>query len=129
MSEYFDLASDDYDIDPFGREVGPLEALEQDLRHMLIAPRGACVMDPDWGEGLENYLGKPLPSDLSTRLESAIERDDRVQTARVRIRPLDSLGESYEFVVEAEAAAGFLKFALVIARRQNELPPTVEGLP
>lgn len=128
MSEYFDLAALD-DVDPFARELGPLATLEQDIQHMLLDPPGSHIMDPGWPIGLEDYLGKPLPSNLASTIEGRLERDDRVQAATVRIRPLDDDGDAFEVAWEVQATEGFVRGAIVIAARRNELPPTAPESP
>lgn len=108
MSEPTDWACDE-DLDPFMREVGPLEALRQDLTWMLWESRGSHLLDPEWGIGLEDYLNRPLPSNLSATIEQAYERDDRVMSARCTIVPLGTAGDSYRFEIEVEASEGFLR--------------------
>lgn len=115
-SEYTDLLCED-DLDPFARELDPLAALEQDLLWMLRESRGSHVFDPDWGIGLEDYLGKPLPSNLSSTIEQAFEQDDRVQTARCTIKKRDVLGEVYDVTVEVQATDGFLTIAYALGAK------------
>lgn len=130
MSEYTDFACED-DLDPFMREVTPLEALRQDLTWMLRESRGSHVFDPEWGIGLEDYLGSPLPSNLDGTIEQAFERDDRVQSARCTISPLGQRGEAYAFSIEVQATDGFLLIALSIGETEPEAaaPVPVVGPP
>lgn len=111
MTEYFDIRCGD-DLDSFGRDVRPLEVFAQDVYHMLITNKMTLLRDPDWGIGIESYLGKPLPSTLASEIESTIRRDDRASDARCTITPIPGTTDSYRMTLEVETASEFLKMAL-----------------
>lgn len=114
MSEYFDIRCGD-DLDPFGRDAAPLEALAQDIYHLLITNKMSLLQDPDWGLGLESYLGKPLPSTLAGDIEGAVRRDDRVSDARCMISKVAGAEDSYRIDLQVEVADDFLELALVLS--------------
>jgi phage baseplate assembly protein W len=113
MTEYNDMRCGD-DLDPFGRDAAPLEVLGQDLFHFLITVPGALLLDPNWGLGLELYLGKPLPSTLAADVENAVrqEFDGRISDATCTITKIAGEEESYLFELRAEVDEAFLVVAL-----------------
>ena len=96
------------DLDPFMREVNPLQALEQDLNWMLIEEVGTHIASPEWGLGLESGLSKPLEQGLAKRIENRFEADDRVLEARCEIVQIDTFGESHDIRIRVQALEGFL---------------------
>jgi hypothetical protein len=113
VSEYNDMRCGD-DLDPFGRDAAPLEVLGQDLYHFLITVPGALILDPNWGLGLELYLGNPLPSTLAADVENAVlqEFHDRISGATCTIVEVPGEELSYEFELKAEVEETFLAIAL-----------------
>jgi hypothetical protein len=111
VSEYADLRCGD-DLDPFARDAPPLEVLAQDIYHLLITNKMCLFLDPDWGLGLESYLGKPLPSTLAGDIENEVRRDDRVSDARCVITPIDGQSDSYQMRLAVEVDGTFLNIAL-----------------
>ncbi len=114
MSEYFDIRCGD-DLDPFGRDASPLETFAQDLYHLLITNKMALLRDPDWGFGLESYLGKTLPATLAFDIENAVRRDDRANGAKCTIAPINGEPESYRLDLVVETDDGFLELALALS--------------
>jgi phage baseplate assembly protein W len=108
---YRDLRCGD-DLDPSGRDAQPLEVFAQDLYHMLITNKMTLLRAPDWGFGLESYLGKPLPSTLAFDIESAVRRDDRANDARCTITPVAGQADTYRLDLQVETDDGFLQMAL-----------------
>lgn len=123
MSVTGDLRCGD-ELDPNGREVGPLEALLQDVYHWMGTVPGTLVLDPDWGFGIQVYLSRPLPATLADDLASGIRRDfaGRASDARVTITPIEGLGAGQGFRVDVQievdasfvAAAGVLNLAATL---------------
>ncbi len=112
MTEYFDIRCGD-DVDRFARDVRPFEVLSQDVYHWLITERGSLILDPDWGFGLNSYIGKPLPSTLAKDIEEGLVReDDRISEARCTIARVNGEEESYRLDLQAEVEDGFLAIAL-----------------
>ncbi len=111
MTEYLDIRCGD-DLDLFARDVRPLEVLAQDIYHWLITHKGSLFRDPDWGFGLESYLGKPLPTTLAGEIEAGIRRDDRVSDARCTITKVPGEEESYRLDLQVEVDDQFLTIAL-----------------
>lgn len=109
VSDYKDIRAGD-DLDPFARDVPPLETLAQDIYHLLITNKLTLLQDPDWGFGLEDYIGRPIPGALAYRIETAVRADDRVSDARCVITKLDE--ESYSLTLTVEVDADFLTLAL-----------------
>ncbi len=110
--EYRDWRCGD-DLDPFGRDAEPLEVLAQDIYHLLITNKMSLLQDPDWGFGLEQYLGQPLPATLATDIENAVRRDDRVSNATCKITQIfGEEEESYRLELLVEAADDFVEIAL-----------------
>jgi hypothetical protein len=93
VRDYFDIRCGD-DLDPFCRDARPLEVLAQDVYHMLITNKFALLRDPDWGFGLESYIGKQLPATLAADIVNAIRRDDRVSDAKCAITPVPGEADS-----------------------------------
>lgn len=110
MTEYSDIRSGD-DLDLFARDARPLEVLAQDLYHLLITNKMSLLQDPDWGFGLESYLGRPLPTTLSGDIENAVRSDDRVSGAKCTITPTGA-PDSYSLVLTVEVDGDFLEIAL-----------------
>jgi hypothetical protein len=113
MSEYLDIRCGE-DLDPFGRDASPLQTLAQDLYHLLITNKMALLRDPDWGFGLESYLGRPLPTTLAFDIENAVRRDDRVSGAQCAITRNASEVDSYRLDLTVETDEGFLTLALAL---------------
>lgn len=113
MTEYRDIRCGD-DLDLFGRDAAPLEVLAQDIYHLLVTNKLTLLRDPDWGFGLETYLGRPLPVALAFDIETLVRRDTRVQNARCTIVPVAGQVDSYRLTLEVEAEAGFLQIALAM---------------
>lgn len=113
MTEYNDMRCGD-DLDPFGRDAAPLEVLGQDLYHFLITVPGALLLDPNWGLGLELYLGKPLPTTLAADVENAVRENfsDRISDAVCTITRIPGEEESYRFELKAQVDDAFLIVAL-----------------
>jgi phage baseplate assembly protein W len=111
VSEYFDIRCGD-DLDPFARDVPPLETLAQDIYHLLITNKGTLFLDPDWGLGLESYLGRPIPTTLAGDIENEVRRDDRVSGAKCVITPIDGQVDAYAMVLTVEVEDSFLTIAL-----------------
>ncbi len=111
--EYFDIMCGD-DLDQFGRDVAPLEALAQDLYHWVDTEPGTLLLDPEWGFGIEQYLGAPLPSTLASDMAEGIRRDfaDRVQDAEVKIKPIAGELDAYSLDIKAMVDDEWLKVAL-----------------
>lgn len=124
MNEYNDWKCDD-EVDMFGREAGPLDVLKQDIMNMLRTPRGSLLFDPDWGICIEDYLGKPLPSNLSSLIEGMIDRDDRVLSARVELAPIGLGFERFDVSVRVQVADGFLD----VVQRVQRAPLRDAGAP
>lgn len=82
--EYSDWRCGD-DVDPFGRDALPLETFGQDLYHLLTTNKFCLIEDPDFGFGLEDYLGKPLPAQLAYDIETVCRKDDRCTDAQCTI--------------------------------------------
>ena len=113
MTEYFDIRCGD-DMDPFGRDADPLETFAQDIYHLLITNAMTLIRDPDWGKGLESYLGKPLPSTLEADIEALVRSDDRASDARCTITPVVGEANSYRLDLQVEVADTFLTIALAL---------------
>lgn len=111
MTEYRDIRCGD-DLDLFARDAPPLEVLAQDIYHGLITSRFTLLQDPDWGFGLEDYIGAQLPSTLAFDIETWAKQDDRISDAACVITPLDNIGEAYKLVLTAEVERDFVKIAL-----------------
>lgn len=111
--EYYDIQCGD-DLDPYGRDVAPLEALAQDLYHWVDTEPGTLLLDPEWGFGIEQYLGAPLPSTLASDIAEGIRRDfeDRVRDAEVKIKAIPGEQDAYSLDIKAEVADDFLVLAL-----------------
>ncbi len=115
MTEYRDLACGD-DLDLFGRETDPLETLQQDLEHRLFADRGSLVFDPNFGLGLRNYIGKPLPSTLASEIEESFGRDDRVLRAKCTITPHPTEPNAYRIEIGVTCTDGFVALVVEMTR-------------
>lgn len=113
MSEYFDIRCGD-DLDPFARDARPLEVLAQDIYHLLITNKMTLLRDPDWGFGLEGYLGRPLPSTLAADIVARVREDDRVSDARCTIVPVPGETDSYRINLIVEVEGTFLEVALAL---------------
>lgn len=113
MTEYFDVRCFD-DLDPFGRDATPIEALEQDLYHLLITEVGTLLADPEFGFGLLLVIGRPLSSTLATRIEDACRDDDRVSDARCAIAPIPNERDAYRMDLRVEVDGAFLDLALAL---------------
>jgi phage baseplate assembly protein W len=115
VTEYNDMRCGD-DLDPFGRDAAPLEVLGQDLYHFLITVPGALILDPNWGLGLELYLGQDVPSTLAADIENAVrqEFDGRISDAACTVERLPSPDDekSYRVELKAEVDENFLLVAL-----------------
>ncbi len=114
MTEYFDIRCGD-DMDPFGRDASPLETFAQDIYHLLITNKRALLRDPDWGFGLESYLGKPLPSTLAYDIENVVRADDRASDARCTITPVPNELDSYRLDLRVFVDDTFFDLALLMA--------------
>jgi len=108
---YFDIRCGD-DLDRFARDARPLEVLAQDIYHWLITDKGACIRDPEWGFGLNSYLGKPLPASLAADIENGVRRDDRVSDAKCTITKVEGEDESYRIDLLIQVDDEFLTLAL-----------------
>lgn len=113
MTEYFDIRCGD-DLDPFARDVGPLETLAQDIFHWLKTSPMTLPIDSDWGFGLEDYLGRPLPSTLAADMQSGVRRDfeDRVSDAQCTITPIAGEIDAYHVELVVEVDGAFLTIAI-----------------
>jgi hypothetical protein len=111
VSAYFDIRCGD-DLDLFARDVPPLEVLAQDLYHLLITNKLTLLLDPDWGLGLEDYCGKPLPSTLAGDVENAVRRDDRVSGAKCTITPIPGEENAWDLRLAVQVESTFLTLAL-----------------
>lgn len=111
MTEYFDIRCGD-DLDPFARDVPPLEAFAQDIYHLLTTHALTLIRDPDWGKGLESYLGKPLPATLAGDIVNLVRTDDRASNATCTITKVANEEESYRLDLKVETDSGFLDMAL-----------------
>ncbi|AKV03197.1 hypothetical protein AKJ09_09860 [Labilithrix luteola] len=72
------------------------------------------MLDPGWGFGLEQYLGKPLPSSFASDIEIGV-RDtfhDRVSDARCVVTPVAGELDSYRLDLTVEVDGEFLELAL-----------------
>lgn len=113
MTEYFDIRCGD-DLDMFARDARPLEVLEQDIYHWLVTDRQTLFLDPDWGFGLENYIGKPLPQTLAYDIENGLRRWDRVAAAQCTITPIAGEQDAYRFDLQVQCDEAFLTLALAM---------------
>lgn len=113
MTEYFDIRCGD-DLDPFARDARPLEVFAQDIYHLLITNKLTLLQDPDWGFGLESYLGKPLPSTLAAEIENAVREDDRASDAKCTITKVAVEEESHRLDLQVEVDGTFLEIALLL---------------
>jgi hypothetical protein len=115
MTEYFDIRCGD-DLDLFARDARPLEVLAQDIYHWLTTGRNTLFLDLDWGFGLDNYIGKPLPhpDTLAFDVENALRRWDRVESAKCVIAPIDGAVDAYRFDLQVQCDEGFLEIALAM---------------
>lgn len=113
VSDYYDVRCGD-DVDPFGRDADPLEVLAQDVHHMLITARLSLLKDPDWGEDVEAYLGRPLPATLAADFEAAVKRDDRVDDARCTITQDANDSESYRMDLQVQVGEAFLDLVFAL---------------
>lgn len=111
MTEYLDIRCGD-DLDQFARDVGPLEAYAQDLYHGLITDPQTLIQDPDFGFGLANYLGKPLPSTLASDIEGWARRDERCSDAECTITPIPGERDAYRLALTVAVEESFLTVAL-----------------
>lgn len=111
---YRDIRCGD-DVDMFARDAAPLEVFAQDVYHMLITNKMTLLQDPDWGLGLESYLGRPLPKTLAFDVESLVRRDDRVSNAKCTIDPVAGERDSYRLDLQVETEFGFLQMALALS--------------
>lgn len=117
MTEYNDWRCGD-ELDPFGRDAPPLEVLAQDVYHFLITNKFSLMLDPDWGFGLEQYLGQPLPGTLATDVETGVRTTfaDRISDAACTITKVEGEEDSYRFDLRAEVDDEFLSVALVLSK-------------
>jgi len=113
MSEYFDIRCGD-DVDLFGRDAPPLETAAQDIYHLLITEPMTLLRDPDWGFGLERYLGKQLPPTLAKEIETAVTKDDRFSDAKCTIVRDPNNADNYRLTLTVAVDGNFLTLALVI---------------
>jgi phage baseplate assembly protein W len=115
------------DLDPFGRDVLPLETYAQDIYHLLTTNKFCLIEDPDFGFGLEDYLGKPLPQTLAFDIETACKLDDRCNGAQCTIAkvapgtPMNINGQiitadanSYSLNLQVAVESTFLNLALAL---------------
>lgn len=109
-----DLLCDD-ELDPMGREVGPVQALAQDLYHWLGTVPGTLVLDPDWGLGIQRFLSRPFPTTFADDTREKALRDfaDRIAALRVVVQPTDG-GRGKRIEIQAEPDGAFLRAAGVI---------------
>lgn len=115
MAEYFDIACRD-DMDPFARDVGPVEALAQDIDHWLDTDPQTLLLDPEWGLGISSYLSKPLPQTFAADLENKLKSDfdDRVSDCRCTVIPMNVPQGHYRMNLQIEADSGFLERAYLL---------------
>lgn len=104
------------ELDPFGRDAAPLEVLAQDIYHFLITNKNTLILDPDWGFGLEQYLGQPLPSTLAADIENGVRTtfDGYVDDAECKIERIPGEEESYRLDLKCAVGDEFLTLALVL---------------
>ncbi len=99
----------------FARDTDPRETFAQDLYHLLITNKMSLLLDPDWGFGLETYLGRALPPTLAADIENVVRDDDRVSGASCTIVPVAGEIDSYRLTLNVECEAGFLELALALS--------------
>ena len=115
MSEYFDIRCGD-DFDLFARDARPLEVLAQDVYHWLITNKMTLIRAPDWGKGLESYLGRPLPSTLAGDIEGDVVQvfSDRISAAKCTITSINGADDSFQLDLKLEVDGAFLDIALAL---------------
>ena len=106
-----DLVCDD-DLDPNAGEVAnDLQALEQDVLHMLLERPGENIDDLSRGVGLVGMLSGTT-ADLAkvpARVEAGLLKDDRVTSCRTVIS--SPSGGAYRIDITIETPAGVLGLA------------------
>jgi phage baseplate assembly protein W len=81
------------DLDPLMSEVDPfsIDAIRQAILRRLDTPRGQLPDDPNYGLDLKSELNRGVDVNtlrsLAGRLRSEIVKDDRVDSATVRVAP------------------------------------------
>jgi phage baseplate assembly protein W len=74
------------DLSLFDRDLtDPVEVLAQDVYHILIEPPGSNIDDPDRGIGIPDLLSAPSDPTLAHRIDSQVQRDDRVSSCQTTI--------------------------------------------
>lgn len=112
--QYFDIRCGD-DLDPFARDARPLEVLAQDIYHWLITDPMTLPKAPEWGMGLESYLGRPLPGALAFVIETRVQDLFPVSDARCVFAPVPGEQESYRMTLTCEVEREFLALALQLS--------------
>ena len=58
-------------------------SIEADIRHLLLTPPGSAPWDPEYGVGVQLWLGLNIGRSrlkaLSDRIKAQLDRDDRLQ--------------------------------------------------
>ena len=116
MTAYFDVQCVD-DLDLFARDVGPIEALRQDVYHWLITDKQSLVQDPEWGFGVERFIGKPIPSTFARDVENGVREAfaDRISDARCELVPVAGELDAYRMDLTCEVDGTFLRLALSLS--------------
>lgn len=76
------------DLDLFAGEVASdLEALKQDVYHLLIEAPGSNPDDVDRGVGIDDMLSSPTTklTSIPQIIEAQLQRDERIDAARARV--------------------------------------------
>jgi len=114
MTEYFDIACGD-DVDLWGRDADPIATARQDIYHLLITEPMTLLQDPDWGFGLERFLGKQLPPMLAKDIETAVKKDDRFSDAKCTITPEPDNPDNYTLSLVVAVDDTFVTVALAMS--------------
>lgn len=109
---YADIVCD-LDVDIYARETtSDLQALIQDLSHVLVEFPGTNFDDPDRGVGVEQYLGATVDQfqSLQTLIENQFNRDDRVYSTSCSIAQSDDGTFSIQIDVQVSEGVVPLEF-------------------
>lgn len=119
-----DLSCGEDGLSPSFELVSGTRCVAEAIYHRLSTQRGSLVDDAGYGLDVRAYLAKPFTTKTAFALQSFIaaevRRDERVQTARVRVS-LDAGTRRLAIAVEGEAAEGPFALAMAISDLSVEL--------
>jgi hypothetical protein len=111
------------DLDLFANETATeLEALEQDVYHVLIETPGSNPDDPNRGIGVLSMLSGSVNdlAGLTQTIDAQLQKDDRINAASSRLVQLPEGG--YVLEVEIVADAGVLNLSYGYSGEGGLLP-------